>query len=154
MLSHCWCDSYANMHVIAFDVAEVNVNFDWSPSNCSVLRYLVAWFSKCCRFRNDFQPPFLFLDCRNAISSPKHWLYACGEFPRYPCTLCLKNVPRLACYNFDTRERILILFDRNFTEKVSNGKTLYYATSNHLYFCATWQNGQTQKLHFHSNTEH
>ena len=40
-----------------------------------------------------------------------------------------KNVPpKLACYNFDTRERIFIFFDRNATDKVSNQKTLYYAT--------------------------
>jgi len=37
-------------------------------------------------------------------------------------TLCLKNVPPLACYNFDTRERILIFFGRNVTDKVSNQK--------------------------------
>jgi len=30
-----------------------------------------------------------------------------------------------------------------------NQKTLYYATSNNLCFCTTWQNGKTQKkLHF------
>jgi len=26
--------------------------------------------------------------------------------------------------------------------------TLYYGTSNNLYFCTTWQNGETRKLHF------
>jgi len=36
-------------------------------------------------------------------------------------------------------------------DKVSNQKTLYYATSNKLSFCTTWQNGETQKSHFHSN---
>jgi len=35
-------------------------------------------------------------------------------------TLCFKNVPPLVCYNFDTRERILIFFGRNVTDKVSN----------------------------------
>jgi len=49
-----------------------------------------------------------------------------------------KNVTPLACYNFDTRERILICFGRNVTDKVSNQKTLYYATSNNLCFCTTW----------------
>jgi len=39
-------------------------------------------------------------------------------------------------------------FGRNVTDKVSNQKTLYYATSNNLCFCTTWQNGETQKLHF------
>jgi len=58
-----------------------------------------------------------------------------------------KNDTPLACYNFDTRERILISFGRNITDKVSNQKTLYYATSNHLCFCTTRQNGKTLKLH-------
>jgi len=35
-----------------------------------------------------------------------------------------KNVPPLACYNFDTHEWILIFFGRNFTDKVGNQKTL------------------------------
>jgi len=30
---------------------------------------------------------------------------------------CLKNVSPLACYNFDTCDRILILFRRNVTVK-------------------------------------
>jgi len=47
-----------------------------------------------------------------------------------------------------TRERILISFGRNVTDKVSNQKKLYYATSNNLCFCTTWQNGKTQKMHF------
>jgi len=53
-----------------------------------------------------------------------------------------KNVPPLACYNFYTRERILISFGKNAEDKVSNEKTLYYATSNNLCFCTTWQNGK------------
>jgi len=28
---------------------------------------------------------------------------------------------------------------------------LYYAISNNLSFCTTWQNGETRKWHFHSN---
>jgi len=36
-----------------------------------------------------------------------------------------KNVPPLACYNFDADEWILIFFDRNVTDKVGNQKTLY-----------------------------
>jgi len=40
-----------------------------------------------------------------------------------------KNVPPLACYNFDTHEWILMFFGRNFTNKVDNHKTLCYATS-------------------------
>jgi len=53
-----------------------------------------------------------------------------------------KNVPPLACYNFHTCERILIFFDRNVTDKVTNQKMLYYATSNNVCFCANWQNGE------------
>ena len=37
------------------------------------------------------------------------------------------------------------------TNKVSNQKTLYYATWNNLCFCTTWQNGETRKLHFSLN---
>ena len=66
-------------------------------------------------------------------------------------TPCLKNVSPLACYNFETWERILIFFGSNVTDKVSNQKTYYYATSNNLCFCTTWQNGETRKSHFHSN---
>jgi len=40
-----------------------------------------------------------------------------------------KNVPPLACCNFDTHAWILIFFDRRVTDKVGNQKTPYYATS-------------------------
>jgi len=43
-----------------------------------------------------------------------------------------------------------MFFGRNVTDKVGNQKTLYYATSNILCFCTTWQNGETRKSHFHS----
>jgi len=39
-----------------------------------------------------------------------------------------KNVPLLACYNFDAHEWILIFFARNVTDKEGNQKTLYYST--------------------------
>jgi len=42
-------------------------------------------------------------------------------------------------------------FGRNVTNKVSNQKTLYCATTSNLCFCTTWQNSETQKSHFHSN---
>ena len=56
----------------------------------------------------------------------------------------------LACSNFDTCELtdFDVFFGRNVTDKVSNQKTLYYATSNNLCFCTAWQNGETRKLHF------
>ena len=65
------------------------------------------------------------------------------------CTRCLKNVPLLACYNFDTRERLLTFFDRNTTDKASKQKTLYSATSNNVCFCITWQNGKLENCIFH-----
>jgi len=61
-----------------------------------------------------------------------------------------KNVPPLACYNFDTHEWILIFFGRNVTDKVGNQKTLYYATSSNLCFCTTWKNAETRNHIFHS----
>ena len=62
-----------------------------------------------------------------------------------------KNVPPLPCYNFDAHEWILIFFGRNVTNKVGNQKTLYYATSNNLCFCTTWQNAETRKSHISLN---
>jgi len=59
-----------------------------------------------------------------------------------------KNVPPMACYNFDTHEWILIFFGRNVTSKVGNQKTLYYATPNNLCFCTTCQNGEILKSLF------
>jgi len=47
-----------------------------------------------------------------------------------------------------SRERVFIFFGRHVTHKVGNQKTLYYVTSDKLCFCITWQNGETQKLHF------
>jgi len=35
-------------------------------------------------------------------------------------TVSQKNVPHLACYNFDAHEWILIFFVRNVTDKVGN----------------------------------
>ena len=66
-------------------------------------------------------------------------------------TVSQKNVPPLACYNFDAHEWILIFFGRNITDKIGNQKTLYYATSNNLCFCTTWQNGETRKSHISLN---
>ena len=50
-----------------------------------------------------------------------------------------------------TCERILTLFGRNVTDKVSSQKTLYYATLNNLCSCTTWQNGERKNCIFHSN---
>ena len=62
-----------------------------------------------------------------------------------------QKVPPLACYNFDAHEWILIFFGRNVTDKVGNQNTLYYATSNNLCFCTTWQNAETWKSHISLN---
>jgi len=60
-----------------------------------------------------------------------------------------KNFPPLVCYNFDTREGMHCdIFGSNVTDKVSNQKTLYCATSYNLCFCTTWQNGETRKSYF------
>ena len=57
-------------------------------------------------------------------------------------TPCLKNVPPLAWYNFDTREQILIFFGRNVrTGKVSHQQTFYCATSHNL-TCASALSGK------------
>ena len=63
-------------------------------------------------------------------------------------TVSEKNVPPLACCNFDTGERILIFFGGNLTDKVSNQKTLYYGASNNLCFCTTWQNRKHENCIF------
>jgi len=62
-------------------------------------------------------------------------------------TPCLKNVPHLARYNFDTCERILISFGKNVTDKVSNQKP-FTMPPQITCFCTTWQNRETRKLHF------
>ena len=55
-----------------------------------------------------------------------------------------KNVPPLACYNFDTHEWMLIFFGRNITEEVGNQTRLHYAILYTLCFCTTWRNGETR----------
>ena len=40
-------------------------------------------------------------------------------------------------------------FGSNATDKVSNQKMLYYATSNNLCFCTTWQNEKYENCTFH-----
>ena len=42
-------------------------------------------------------------------------------------------------------------FGRNVTDKVGNQKTLYYATSNNLCICTTWQNAETRTSHISLN---
>jgi len=66
-------------------------------------------------------------------------------------TVYQKNVPPLACYNFDAHKWILIFFGRNVPDELGNQKTLYYATSNDLCFCTTWQNAETRKSYISLN---
>jgi len=60
-------------------------------------------------------------------------------------TPCLKNVPPLAYYKFDTCEWILVFFGRNVTDKVGNQITIPSQIT-----CASALPGKTgkQKLHY------
>jgi len=63
-------------------------------------------------------------------------LFCVGQVIKITNIHCVsKNVPPLVFYNFDTRERLLIIFGRNVRDKVSNHKTLYRATSSNVCFC-------------------
>jgi len=54
-------------------------------------------------------------------------------------TLCLIKTPHLwFAINLTNVNRFWYFFGRNVTDKVNDQKTLYYATSNNLYFCTTW----------------
>jgi len=44
-------------------------------------------------------------------------------------TVSEKNATTLYCYNFDTREPILIIFGSITTQKVDSQKIVYYLTS-------------------------
>ena len=94
------------------------------------------------RWSSTFTSGFAARPARSTAGPSSAW-------PLY--TVSQKNVPPLACYNFDTHERILIFFGRNVTDKLSNQKTLYYATLNNLWFCTTWQNAETRKSHISLN---
>jgi len=45
------------------------------------------------------------------------------------CTLCLKNVPPLTCYNLYIHNSITTIFGKNIAEKVGNQNILYFPTS-------------------------
>ena len=57
-------------------------------------------------------------------------------------TPCLKNVPQLYCYNFETWEWILIFFGRNVTDRTSNQK---HITMPPQMTCASALPGKTEK---------
>jgi len=58
-----------------------------------------------------------------------------------------KNVPPLACYNFNVRERILIFFGRSVTDKASNQKTPQITSASAL----PGKRGKHRNCIFHSN---
>jgi len=62
-----------------------------------------------------------------------------------------KNVHLWLAITLTHMNWILIFLGRNVTDKVGNQKTLYYATSNNLCFCTTWQNAETRKSHISLN---
>jgi len=75
-----------------------------------------------------------------------------GEVTNRPIAILRRvstNVPRLACYNLDAHEWIMIFFGRKVTDKIGKQKSLYYATSSNLCFCTTWQNAETRNHIFH-----
>ena len=77
--------------------------------------------------------------CWRVWGTPSHftsWQHYCMA---YSTLVSQKNDPPLICYTFDTCECILMFFGRNVTDKGSNQKTLYCATSIHVCFCTSWQ---------------
>jgi len=67
-------------------------------------------------------------------------------------TLCVKNVPTLACYNLDIHELIAIIFGRSVTEKVRNQMILCFRTSPIYWFCTTLRNRKPKIASFLLNT--
>ena len=63
-------------------------------------------------------------------------------------TLCLKTSHLWLAITLVHVNGFLIFYLAEMLDKVSNKKTLYYATSSNLCFCTTWE---TRKLHFPSN---
>jgi len=64
-------------------------------------------------------------------------------------TLCLKKTSHFwLAITLRHRNGFWFFFGRNVTDEVRNQKTYYYATSNNLCFCTTWQNGGTQNRIF------
>jgi len=63
-------------------------------------------------------------------------------------TLCLKKIILWLAITLTHVNGLWYFFGRNVTDKLSNQKKLYYATSSILCFCTTWKNLGTRKLHF------
>jgi len=81
---------------------------------------------------------FLFVHLQTIINEYNVHVQSLNGQITFNLHLVSKNVPPLDCYNLDSCERMLIIFSRNVTNKLSNQNTLYYATSNTLCFCITW----------------
>ena len=65
-------------------------------------------------------------------------------------TSCLKKVPSLDCYNFETWEWVLIFFGRNVTDRVSNQR---HITMPLQITCASALPGKTEKHENHIFTK-
>jgi len=64
-------------------------------------------------------------------------------------TPCLKKRPTFGLLQlWQTWTDFDIFFGRSAIDKVSNQKTLYYATSNNSCFCTTWQNRKDENCIF------
>jgi len=68
-----------------------------------------------------------------------------GSKVRALYTLRLKNVPPATCHNLHIYDPIMIIFGRDVTDKVSNQRTCYYATSKAQITCASALHGRTGK---------
>ena len=62
--------------------------------------------------------------------------------------LCLKNVPRLTCYNLGIHGSTATIFGTNVAEKVGNQNVLYFPTSPKYCFCTTWANRKPENCVF------
>ena len=60
--------------------------------------------------------------------------------PLNGCTLCLKNIPPLTCYNLDIHDPITIIFGRSVTKKVRNWTMLCFPSSPVYWFFITLWN--------------
>jgi len=104
-------------------------------------------FPTCPRNMVNFSPLAAGI-CWRVWGTPSHftsWQHYCMA---YSTLVSQKNVPPLICYTFDTCECILMFFGRNVTDKGSNQKMLYCATSINVCFCTSWQTRKHENCMF------
>ena len=85
-----------------------------------------------------------------------HYILPCGFFYLLSFFLAYSQPSRIGCLSYyhtwcgltATHVNGYWYFGRNVIGKVSNQKTLYYATSNNLRFCITWQKGKHENYIF------